>query len=160
MLTFRLAKRLSCAALFTLLALLTIPAKADDNKTIVSAAFERWAAGGSNFFNEVLSPNVVWTVEGSGPSAGTYRGLDDLIVRAVRPLTARLSTPIRPIAKRIWADGDHVIVNWRGEATARDGKPYTNDYAWIMRMEQGRAGAVTAFLDLTAFDEVLRRIPQ
>lgn len=157
--TFLFAKRLCTAVLFTLLACLTIPAKAEDNKAIVAAAFERWAAGGSNFFNEVLSPNVVWSIQGSGPSAGTYRGLDDLITRAVRPLTTRLSTPIRPTAKQIWADGDHVIVNWQGEATARDGKPYRNDYAWIMRMEQGRAVQVTAFLDLQAYDDVLRRIP-
>ncbi|MGE7991827.1 nuclear transport factor 2 family protein [Pseudomonas sp. NPDC089554] len=157
--TFRFAKRLSTAVLFAVLACLTIPAKAEDNKAIVSAAFERWAAGGSNFFNEVLSPNVIWTIKGSEPSAGTYRGLNDLMTRAVRPLTARLSTPIRPTAKQIWADGDHVIVNWKGEATARDGKPYRNDYVWIMRMEQGRAVEVTAFLDLAAYDAVLRRMP-
>lgn len=130
------------------------------NKATVAAAFDRWAAGGSDFFNEVLSPNVVWTIEGSGPSAGAYHSRGDLVERAVRPLATRLSTPIRPVSKRIWAEGDHVIINWEGEAVARDGRPYTNSYVWIFRMEDGRAAEVTAFLDLVAYDDVLRRIPQ
>lgn len=135
-------------------------AAAERNKASVTAAFDRWSAGGSDFFNEVLSSNVVWTIEGSGPSAGTYRGRNDLIARAVSPLSNRLSTQIRPVSKRIWAEGDHVIINWKGEAVARDGKPYTNTYVWIFRMENGRATEVTAFLDLVAYDDVLRRIPQ
>src|SRR5688572_16761112 len=57
--------------------------KSERNKQIVTAAFDRWAAGGSDFFNELLAPNIVWTIEGSGPSAGTFRGRDEFIARAV-----------------------------------------------------------------------------
>lgn len=164
------AKRIATVVFCVVLTGFAVPALAEvatpqeapleHNKALVSAAFDRWAAGGSGFFNEVLAPDVVWTIKGSGPSAGTYHGRDDLMARAVRPLATRLSTPIRPVAKRIWAEGDHVIINWDGEALARDGKPYTNSYVWIMRMEGGRAAEVTAFLDLVAYDDVLRRIPQ
>ncbi len=164
------AKRIATAVFCAVLSGFAVPALGqvatpqeaplEHNKALVSAAFDRWAAGGSGFFNEVLAPDVVWTIKGSGPSAGTYHGRDDLMARAVRPLATRLSTPIRPVAKRIWAEGDHVIVNWDGEALARDGKPYTNSYVWILRMEGGRAAEVTAFLDLVAYDDVLRRIPQ
>jgi uncharacterized protein len=38
------------------------------NKQIVAAAFDRWAAGGADFFNEMLAPDVVWTIEGSSPA--------------------------------------------------------------------------------------------
>lgn len=128
------------------------------NRQIVTDAFDRWAAGGTGFFNEVLSPDVVWTIEGSGPSAGQFRGREILIERAVRPLTSRLSTPIRPVSKQIWAEGSDVIINWEGEAVARDGAPYRNSYVWIFRMESGKAVEVTAFLDLAPYDDVLRRI--
>jgi ketosteroid isomerase-like protein len=129
------------------------------NKQIVAAAFDRWAAGGSDFFNEMLAPDMVWTIEGSGPSAGTFRGRDNFIARALRPFASRLSVPVRPVSKRIWADGDHVIIHWTGEGVARDGQPYRNNYAWIFRMAGGKAVEVNAFLDLTAYDDVLRRIP-
>lgn len=129
------------------------------NKRIVSAAFDRWAAGEGNIFEELLSPGVVWTIKGSGPSAGTFNGRDAFVARAVRPFVSRLSTPVRPVAQRIWADGDHVIAKWEGEAVARDGARYRNSYVWIFRMRAGKAAEVTAYLDLVPYDDVLRRIP-
>lgn len=129
------------------------------NKRVVTEAFDRWAAGGTTFFTDLLAPDVVWTVEGSGPNAGTHHGRDALMDRAVRPLAARLSEPIKPVSTRVWADGDHVIVNWDGVARARDGLAYTNRYVWIMRMRDEKAVEVNAFLDLARFDDVLRRVP-
>ncbi|AVQ08208.1 TPA: nuclear transport factor 2 family protein [Xanthomonas vasicola pv. zeae] len=127
------------------------------NKRIVEAAFAQWQAGGSGIFETLLSPEVVWTIEGSGPSAGTLRGRDILVDTAVRPLSERLASPLRPVQHRIWADGDHVIVQWEGVATLRDGGSYRNRYAWIMRMRDGKAVEVNAFLDLPAYDAVLQR---
>ncbi|WP_407526196.1 nuclear transport factor 2 family protein [Methylobacterium oryzisoli] len=132
--------------------------RTERNKRIVAEAFDRWAAGGTTFFTDVLSPDVVWVIEGSGPSAGTFRGRDTLL-DLVRPFAARLSQPIRPTMRRVWGDGDHVIVHWQGEGVARDSLPYRNRYAWILRMQDGKAVEVNAFLDLAAFDDVLRRVP-
>ncbi|MFY0184701.1 nuclear transport factor 2 family protein [Stenotrophomonas sp. PUT21] len=129
------------------------------NKRLVTDAFNRWAAGGSDFFNEMLAPDVVWTIAGSSPSAGTYRGREPFIARAVLPFVSRLRTPVRPSATRIWADGEHVIIHWSGNAVALDGKPYHNDYVWIFRMRDDRAVEVHAFLDLVPYEDVLRRIP-
>lgn len=129
------------------------------NAQIVTEAFDRWAAGGTTFFNDIVASNVTWTIKGSGPSAGTFKGREVFIEKAVRPFVSRLSTPIRPVSKQIWADGDHVVIHWDGAGVARDGKPYTNSYAWIFRMHNGKAVDVTAFLDLAPYDDVLRRIP-
>ncbi|CAH0295919.1 hypothetical protein SRABI70_04201 [Pseudomonas sp. Bi70] len=129
------------------------------NKQAVSQAFERWAAGGTTFFSDILAPDVVWTIKGSGPSAGTHRGVDAFVGEAVRPFAARLSEPVRPVSKQIWADGDHVIIQWDGTGMARDGQPYRNSYAWIFRMRDGKAYEVSAYLDLPAYDDVLQRIP-
>ena len=79
--------------------------------------------------------------------------------RSVRPLTQRLTAPVKPVSKTIWSDGDHVIVHWEGKTTALDGAPYRNRYAWILRMEDGSAVEVTAFLDLESYGDVFKRIP-
>lgn len=135
------------------------PTQTERNRHTVTAAFDRWAAGGTGFFDEMLAADSVWTVEGSGPSAGTYRGRDEFMARAVRPFVSRLRTPVRPVSRRVWADGDHVIIHWEGEAVAGDGRPYRNRYVWIFRMAGGKAVEVNAFLDLAPYDDVLRRIP-
>ncbi|MGZ0120535.1 nuclear transport factor 2 family protein [Stenotrophomonas rhizophila] len=129
------------------------------NKQVVTEAFDRWAAGGTAFFGEVLAPEVVWTIAGSSPSSGTYRGREDFIARAVLPFVSRLRTPVRPTSRQIWADGEHVIIQWAGNAVARDGRPYRNDYVWIFRMRAGKAVDVTAFLDLVPYDAVIHRLP-
>jgi ketosteroid isomerase-like protein len=45
-----------------------------------------------------------------------------------------------------------------GEATASDGKPYRNTYAWFMEMREGKIVKVTAFFDSIAFDEFWNRV--
>lgn len=133
--------------------------RTEANRRVITGAFARWATGTGDFFDEVLAADVVWTIEGSGPSAGVFRGRDDFLARAVRPFASRLSTPVRPTDVRVWADGDNVIVKWKGSGVACDGRAYRNSYAWFFRMENGQAAEVTAFLDLAPYDDVLRRVP-
>jgi len=134
-------------------------AQAQANKEAVGKAFAAWAAGGRTFFDDMLAPNVVWTIKGSSPTARVLRGKQELIDGAVTPLSTRLQRQIRPTIRNLWADGDHVIIEWDGEAVAKDGKPYRNSYLWIFRMQGGRATEVTAYLDLAPYDDVLRRVP-
>lgn len=131
-------------------------AETQRNRETVSKAFAAWAAGGQTFFDDVLAPDVVWTIKGTGPSAGVHRGRQDLIERAVKPLSARLASPIRPTVRNLWAEGEHVIIHWDGETTTKAGAPYRNSYVWIFRMKDGRASEVTAFLDLVAYDQAIR----
>lgn len=49
--------------------------------------------------------------------------------------------------------------NRRTVTAAFDGHDYRNRYAWIFRMQDGKAVEAWAFLDLTSYDEVLRRLP-
>lgn len=126
------------------------------NREILRAAYDRWARGGRSFFDEVLTPDMSWTIIGSGFGAGTYHGRDTFKREVTEPFAALLATPVKPTVRNIWADGDDVIVRWSGAATTRTGKPYRNEFVWIFHMRNGRADRVTAFLDLTAFQAVFR----
>lgn len=129
------------------------------NRLFIAEAFQKWAPGGGTFFQDVLAPDVVWIIKGTGPAAGIYRSRQDFLARAVEPFATRLPAPVRPTVRHIWADGDHVIVQWDGEGTAADGKPYRNSYVWIFEMAGLSAIAVTAFLDLEPYDAIIRRVP-
>ncbi|MGJ9420625.1 nuclear transport factor 2 family protein [Massilia sp. CMS3.1] len=130
------------------------------NRAFIAGAFAKWAAGGRTFFDDVLAPDVVWTIKGTSPVAGAYRGRKEFIDRAVTPFAARLAAPIKPTVTNIWAEGDQVVVQWDGATTTKDGNPYANSYVWIFRMANGRASEVTAYLDLVAYDTVLSRPPK
>jgi ketosteroid isomerase-like protein len=124
------------------------------NEAIVRTAFERWRAGG-DVFTGLLAPDVVWTIHGSGPVAGTYRSLRDFVERASAPLVTRLTTPVVPEVHDILADGDTVIIRFDGSATTTSGAPYRNQFVWIFRLRDGSVVEAEAFLDLVAYQQVV-----
>lgn len=123
------------------------------NESIVRGAFEKWAAGGSAF--EILADDVVWTVHGSGPVAGTYNGVEEFLARASRPLVSRLSGALTPNVHHIWAVGDRVIIRFDASSTTTSGNPYDNQFVWIFRMDNGSVVEAEAFLDLLAYQRVI-----
>ncbi|MFC3124280.1 nuclear transport factor 2 family protein [Pseudoroseomonas globiformis] len=139
-----------------------LPAAADTgatarNHAIVRQAFDNWTQGGNVF--ELLSPDVVWTIHGSGPVAGTYRGREAFVEDASMPLVSRLATPIVPRVHHLWAVEDRVIIRFEGSATTTGGHPYNNQFVWIFRMRDGVVVEGEAFLDLAAYQAVVENNP-
>jgi ketosteroid isomerase-like protein len=65
------------------------------------------------------------------------------------------SDPFRPVRIRaVCANGDTMIVIWDGRGIARDGQPYENSYAWIMRLRAGQVIHGTAFYDSISFNDL------
>lgn len=126
------------------------------NKEIVQQYFDDWRNKRGSFF-DLLAPDATWTITGTGATAGTYRK-QALLDQVVSPTSARLSAPIVPTVRGIWADGDMVIALWDGEATAKDGKPYRNTYTWYFRMRDGKAIEAIAFLDMQEFNDLWTRV--
>jgi ketosteroid isomerase-like protein len=49
--------------------------------------------------------------------------------------------------RRIVAEGNLAVVEWRGHATSIAERPYDNDYCWVIRVEEGRIVEVKAYFD-------------
>ncbi|WP_458129591.1 nuclear transport factor 2 family protein [Pseudomonas sp. Z2-11] len=127
------------------------------NTNLVRQAFANWQQGKGTVF-DLLAPDAVWTVAGSSPVSGVYYGKTELIEQAVRPISARLATPISPTLQSIIAQDDIVVVLWDGTATALDQKPYNNTYLWQLTFKDGRIIQAMAFLDTYALNELMRRV--
>jgi ketosteroid isomerase-like protein len=127
------------------------------NKETVRRAFDAWAAGGTDFF-DIVADDVVWTIQGSGPNAKTYRSKAELLEKAFAPFGARVSVPLKPTVRSMYADRDAVITIFDGVAQTNEGKPYRNTYAWFFTMRNGKVVTAKAFLDLPAYDAVLRNV--
>lgn len=129
-----------------------------DDRHVVERHFAAWRDGTGSPF-ELLTDDATWTIVGRSAAAGTYRGREAFMSAVIRPFNARMRQGLRPDVRRIYADGSTVIVHFDAEGTARDGLPYRNTYAWILRMEGGRIVEATAFFDSIAFDELWSRVP-
>jgi uncharacterized protein len=127
------------------------------NRRTVQTAFDNWRRGGRSVF-DLLASDVKWTIVGNSAVSGTYHNRRDFLDQVVTPFNARLSTPIVPIVRAMYADGDTVIVLWDGAALARDGKTYENTYSWYLQMRDGKIVSATAFYDSIAFNDLWKRV--
>jgi uncharacterized protein len=127
------------------------------NRALIAGAFDAWAKGEGTVF-DLLADDVVWTITGTSPLAGTYRGRREFLATVIAPLSARLAEPIVPTVEAVYADGDTVVVVWSGHAVAHDGEAYDNRYCWIMRVESGKLAEVTAFFDAPMLADLWARV--
>jgi ketosteroid isomerase-like protein len=141
---------------------MTDATETEANRETIRRAFAAWQERGAPIA-DVFAPDMVWRVEGHSRAAGEYADRQDFIDRVLTPFGARFARsdePFRPVAIRsVHADGDTVIVLWDGRGVANDGEPYTNSYAWFMRMREGLVVDGTAFFDSIHFDELWERVP-
>ncbi|MGW0161598.1 nuclear transport factor 2 family protein [Mycobacterium sp. NPDC003323] len=133
-----------------------VTAAASDNAQIIRDGFARGVGGPDSFYG-LLAEHVHWTVaRAQGPS--TYTSRQEFLDRGAKPILDRLTGPIQAQVNDLIVDGDQVVALWRGTATALDGLPYVNEYAWSMTMRGGEITRVVAYLDLVALDELIRRV--
>lgn len=146
------------------LALIGAPAVAQtaletQNRQTIQAAFDAWSAGTGGPF-DLLEEDATWTIVGRSDAAGTYATKAEFIDKVIAPFNARLVAGIRPTIRRLYADGDTVIVFFDATGQATDGVAYDNTYAWFMRLQDGRVVEVSAFYDSLAFNDLWQRVTQ
>ena len=127
----------------------------------VRTAFDAWAAGTGGPF-DLLADDATWTIVGNSPVSRTYASRQEFLDTVIEPFNARMSVPLVPSVRGVFADGDWVIVLFDAHATARDGQPYRNTYTWYLRFGPGaeprEVVEVVAFFDTIEFTELWRRV--
>jgi uncharacterized protein len=129
----------------------------ESNKAVVQASFDRWRDGTGGPF-ELLAPEAEWTIVGSSPLSRTYNSRQDFLDEVIHPFNARMTKPLVPTVRGIFADGDMVIILFDAAATARDGVPYRNTYTWYFQMKDGKVVRAIAFFDTRDFDDFWKRV--
>lgn len=127
------------------------------NRQLVQAAFEAWRDGKGSVF-DLLDADAPWTIVGNAPVSRTYKSKQEFMDVVIAPFNARLSAPLRPSVRHIYADGDTAVALFDGKAIARDGMPYRNTYTWFMKLKGEKIIEVTAFFDTIEFTNLWTRI--
>ena len=127
------------------------------NRARVAKGFEAWANGTGSPY-DLLAEEASWTITGNSMAAKTYPTKEAFMAGVIRPFNARMSERLIPHVRELFADGDTVVAFFDASGTAKDGKPYTNTYAWILEMKDGQIVRAHAFFDSIAFDDFWRRV--
>lgn len=132
-------------------------AEEEANRDLVARGFEAWRSGTGSPY-DLLAQDANWTITGNSAAARTYSSKEAFLNEVIRPFNARIRDRLIPSVHRLYAEGDTVIAHFDARGTARDGEPYTNSYAWILRMENGQIVEAVAFFDAIEFDAFWTRV--
>jgi ketosteroid isomerase-like protein len=127
------------------------------NKDRIKAAFDDWATGTGGPF-ALLADEATWTIVGNSPVSRTFNSKKEFIDVVIDPFNARLSAPLVPTVRALFAEGDWVIALFDGAATAADGRPYRNTYTWYLRLHEGEIVEGIAFFDTVEFNDFWERL--
>lgn len=108
------------------------------------------------FFDHVAD-DVTWTVMGTHPMAGTYRGKQEFLAATHQRLERLMSDRVRLQVRRLHLAGDRVIAELVSQATTLEGRGYDNTYCWICRFSGDTIVEVVAYLDSALVADTIAR---
>lgn len=126
-----------------------------ENKRIVTEAMDALARGDSRPFYEAWTEDFVWRPMATGRWARAYHGKTVARDELFLPLRAQYADRYTNTASHIFADGAFVVVECQGRVTLKSGKPYNNQYCFVIRMADGKMCEVREYFDTALSDAVL-----
>jgi ketosteroid isomerase-like protein len=130
------------------------------NKALVESIMEARARRDPAPFIAAMADDFTWRIIGSTAWSGDYVGKAEVRERLLRPLHQQFTAPSAITASRILADGDHVVVECRGDATTTPGEKYANTYCFVIRVADGKLKELTEYMDTALVERVLKPPPQ
>jgi uncharacterized protein len=126
-----------------------------ENKELIRAAFEELERGNGRPFVDLLAEDVRWTIIGDTAWSGTWEGIRSVRAELLDPLFAQFATTYRAELVRLIAEGDWVVIEFRGDVVTKAGRPYRNAYCYVCRLEEGKVRKLNEYCDTKLLTEAL-----
>jgi uncharacterized protein len=121
---------------------------AAENKQLMRHIFSELSKGNAKPFVESMAEDFRWIVTGTTQWSKTYEGKQAVLNELLGQLSSRFAEPVRLTAHRFIAEGDHVVVEARGDNNiTKAGIPYNNTYCFVFRLADGKVQEVTEYMD-------------
>jgi ketosteroid isomerase-like protein len=113
-----------------------------------------------SLFVASLADDANWTVTGQYSWSRTFTGKQSILNDLHGHVRSLLVERARTVAHRYIADGDHVVVEARGDNVTKAGVRYDNDYCLVFRLENGQIKEVREYCDSVLTEKALGRFPE
>ena len=117
------------------------------------------AARDRALFIATLADDATWTVTGQYSWSRTFRGKESILNDLHAHVRSRLVDRTRTLAHRFIAEGDHVVVEAKGDNLTKEGIRYDNDYCLVFRLEDGRIKEIREYCDSVLTERALGKFP-
>ena len=122
---------------------------ANANERTVIEFFATLSTGDLERVRTFLHPQATWTPQVRDvPGAGVHKGHKGIIEEFLAPVRG-LFQPGDPkvIVDTIASNGALVLTETRGVGRLKDGRAYSNLYAWAIEVQEGRITAIREYMD-------------
>jgi ketosteroid isomerase-like protein len=126
-----------------------------ENKQLLQQIFAALASGDARPYVAAMADDFRWIINGSSRWSKTYQGKAAVVNELFPILRAIMVDRIRTLAYRFIADGDHVVVQARGDNVTRAGKPYRNSYCFVFTLKDGKLVEGIEYMDTDLALEML-----
>jgi uncharacterized protein len=118
-----------------------------ENKKLIETMFAELSRGNGAGYLDRLADDVRFTIMGTTKLSGTFNGKGEVVQKLLTPLMSQLEGGLSITVDAMVAEDDTVVVQARGRATTKSGKPYNNSYCQLFRLEGGKVKAIAEYLD-------------
>jgi len=122
---------------------------ANANERTVIEFFAALSTGDLERVRTFLHPQATWTPQVRDvPGAGVHKGHQGIIDEFLTPVRG-LFQPGDPkvIVDTIASNGALVLTETRGVGRLKDGRAYSNLYAWAIEVQEGRITTIREYMD-------------
>lgn len=138
---------------------------ASSNKKLIEEIFA--AAGNPDpsardraLFTASLADDATWTVTGQYSWSRTFTGKEAILNDLHGHVRSLLVDRARTVAHRFIADGDHVVVEAKGDNLTKAGMRYDNDYCLVFRLADGKIKEIREYCDSVLTEKALGKFPE
>jgi uncharacterized protein len=119
------------------------------NEQVVRKFFETLSTGNLEKLRPLFHEQATWTVMGTGiPGAGEKKGRDNIIDQFLAPVRGMFVAGDPKVhIDQIVCQGPLVAVEGRGLGTFKDGRPYSNRYAYVLELKDDMVYKFREYMD-------------
>lgn len=125
----------------------------EQNKRVVLAFIEAMGRGDADAAAPCLDPEAFTLAKGFGKFAGVRT--HDTILATIAAFRKLVPGGMHPEILSVTAEGERVVVEFKGNATLCNGEPYCNEYCMVFQMRDGRIRQVNEYFCTILADKVL-----
>ncbi|HXZ89195.1 MAG TPA: nuclear transport factor 2 family protein [Candidatus Binataceae bacterium] len=117
------------------------------NKELVAKTWDAFAKGDIKTAFANMSDEVSWLIPGNLPNLSGLRKGKSAILEFARHAAKIFPSGLKSEVKRVYGDGDTVIVEMTNRGKVFNGKDYENEYCFVFEVEAGKIRRVREYVD-------------
>jgi ketosteroid isomerase-like protein len=120
---------------------------AEANKELITNFWKAFSKGDIKTAFASMSDEVSWLIPGNLPNLSGLRKGKAEILNFARSAAQTFPTGLKSELRRVYCDGDTVLIEMTNRGKLFNGRDYENEYCFVFEIEAGKIRRVREYVD-------------